>query len=381
MDKKLLVISRSVPPGSSGTSVIIENVARFFDKNKIVVIGQKTLEKYSERMEGLPPIHYMDTHVDVLGRGHRYLKWVRFPSVLKNAIEIAKREKVTHILSIFPDEFYLYLGYRVSKKLGIPFYTWFHNTYLDNADGLRRPIARMIQPKIFEHAQMNFVMSDGILNEFKNLYPGTKFKTLVHGFKIPKIELTQSSNSSQVTKYVFTGSLNVSNEDACLRLFDCILNSSQDEIHIYSGNAKIFLESRRIISERIIYHGFVTLKQLQVELLNYDIMLLPHGFGGKAYDIEFKTIFPTRTIPLLYSSRPILAHSPSDVFLTEFLKVNKCAFVIDSKEPSFISSEINRFKNDVTLKKEVTVNALQTAEMFNVNNVLQTLKSEISFEN
>ena len=58
------------------------------------------------------------------------------------------------------------------------------------------------------------------------------------------------------------------------------------------------------------------------ELRQYDVVVLTHGFNGAYGDVEYRTIFPTRAIPMLLSGRPMLVHSPPGAYLTEFFREN-----------------------------------------------------------
>ena len=145
------------------------------------------------------------------------------------------------------------------------------------------------------------------------------------------------------------------------------------ELHIYSGNPD-YVESLGIKGANVFSHAFLPVDEFTARLQNYDIMLLPHGIDGLRSEFEFKTIFPTRTIPLLSSGKPILAHSPKNSFLTEFLVEHKCAERVTEKSERLLELAIDNIINSFDKRKSLVKHALETAEIFELTNVVQKIK-------
>lgn len=290
---------------------------------------------------------------------------------------LAKAEKCTSILVVFPDEFYMNAAYKVSKKLNLPFYTWFHNTYLDNRTGLLKAVAKRLQPRFFNHARTNFVMSDGMNNYYKKAYPELSFTTLTHGFVIPEVEYQPFTPNQETVRFLFSGSISESCIDATVRQIKTIIKNPNYHVHLFTGNPMSEFEMHGISGDNVHHEGFVTMEELTNAFKKFDIMLLPHGFDGKRTDVEYKTIFPTRTIPILYSNRPIFAHSPKGAFLTDFLRENDCAEIVDEKDENAINEAVNRLLTDDKRREQLVKNALKTAQIFDLRRVSQQLKNTI----
>ena len=92
-----------------------------------------------------------------------------------------------------------------------------------------------------------------------------------------------------------------------------------------------------------------------------DILLLPHGFSGSLSQVEYSTIFPTKTIEYLISGRPILAHTPPGAYLTRFLKQHDCALVVETPDPAALAVAIRRLRTDGSLRSRLVRNALAAA--------------------
>lgn len=380
-NNKVLLVSWTLHPWPTGSSIIVNNVASQFSKNEMVLFGEKyNIQTNLKWSENYPKIYYVNPNINIRKRGQTHLRWLNIFKVINSIVDIAKTEKVTSILCVFPDDFYLFASYIASKRLKIPIITWFHNTYLDNYSGYRKVFAKWFQPLIFKSAEKVFVMSDGMLKFYKDKYPDYNFETLVHGFPLPKIDHVQYESSNHYpnkVKFLFTGSLNESCRDATVRLINVILANPSFEVHVYTGNPKSDFEKFGLNGSNFIYHGFVPLEKLYDKLSSFDVMLLPHGFLGDRTDIEFKTIFPTRTIPLLISGKPILAHTPKGVFLTEFLEKNDCAFIVDEPDESLIVAKINQIiENSEEVKLKVK-NAFITSKIFDLKKVSNQLKDAL----
>jgi glycosyltransferase involved in cell wall biosynthesis len=382
---KILLVSWGVFPMPTGSSIIVNNLATSFTKDQMTIIGEQDISRSNIGWpDDNPEIRYINPNINIKGRGQTHLRWLNIFKVINHIYKVVKDEKITKVLCIFPDDFYLFACYIATKRLNLPLYTWFHNTYLDNYEGYRKLFAFWFQPLIFKFSKKVFVMSDGMLRFYKNKYQDFDFETLVHGFPLPKIsnvEYEASKHYPNKVKFLFTGSLNESCRDASVRLIKVILTNPSFEVHVYTGNPKSDFDKFGLNGSNFIYHGFIHLEKLYDKLSSFDVMLLPHGFLGERSDIEFKTIFPTRTIPLLISGKPILAHTPKGVFLTEFLEDNNCGFIVDEPNESSIMSKINQIIENPDEVKLKVKNAFITSKKFDIEMVCSQLKIAMNFKN
>ncbi|WP_235299286.1 glycosyltransferase family protein [Portibacter marinus] len=377
---KLLIVSWTVHPWPTGSSVIINNIASQFKREELIILGEKPPAKLKHTWpDDYPEIKYFDAEISIYGRGQKYLQWFKINRLVKVIKRIIESEDVDKVLCVYPNDFFLYASYKVSKQKQIPFYTWFHNTYYDNETGLKKILAGWLQPKVFQQSERVMVMSDGMKQFYDKQYPQLESHTLRHGFPLPPPPKNTYSSNSDKTTFVFTGSLNESCRDASVRLMKALIKSPTNEIHIYSGNPKARFSDLGILGENVIYHGFIELDRLYGQLPKYDIMLLPHGFDGERTTVEYETIFPTRTIPLLRSGKPILAHSPKDVFLTSFLNENECALNVTVKSEAEILDAVEKLRTDKMYVDELVSNALKTSEMFEIDRIASRLKILIDF--
>jgi hypothetical protein len=117
---------------------------------------------------------------------------------------------------------------------------------------------------------------------------------------------------------------------------------------------------------------------LQAKLRENDLLLLPHGLTGGLSPIEYRTIFPTKTIPYLISGRPILAHSPKNSFLTEWLRRHDCAELVENPDEAALHAAIERLSKDANRREQLVKNALAAAKLFHAPRVVAALKRTIN---
>jgi len=377
MHNKLLIVSLGVFPGTAGSCIIVNNLAKAFGKDELVIFGQKPLRDSSERWPPeYPKLIYFEPFSFKNNLGITYSRWLSVFRMIKAIKKIVREENCTRILAVFPDELYMYAAYRASKSLDVPFYAWFHNTYLENRTGFLKILAKVLQSRFFNHAELIYVMSEGMQQFYKNKYPKNNFMPLLHGFELPENTPEEVSRLNSKVKFLFTGSLNISCLDASLRLIKVISQNNNYELHLY-GNETNFRVHNIEESKNVFIHGFIPLQELEKKFIEYDIMLLPHGLNGKRSDVEYQTMFPTRTISLLYSNKPILAHTPKGAFLTSFLINNDVAEVVTEPSEKRIEEAINRLIHDDRLRNRLVRNAYKASKQFDLNMIMKQIRIEI----
>ncbi len=371
-----MILSWSVFPEQVAMSLLIHNIAKVLGTQS-VVIGEKT--DFDEEWDSVNyPLYHIDPFPFNFRKGKQFLKWLTFNKSLKRINKIIRKHECKAILCPFPDEYYMNLARKAATHNDINFYPWFHNTYLENRNGIKLKLAERLQPRFFEAAKKVFSISEGLTDYYKRTYPSIDFGTLKHGFNIPVYAYEDYNiNNNKPVKFAYTGSLNESCRDAAVRLAEVLTSNPKFELHVFGKKNEKMLQSYGIAREKVKTYGFLEEEDFNKALKSCDIMLLPHGFTGARSDIEYETIFPTRTIPLLYSNRPILLHSPENASLTKVITKNKAAFVITSKNKAEIEMQIHDFLKDKNLQAEIIKNALHFAKEYAIHKIVNQIKREM----
>ena len=318
--------------------------------------------------------------------GKRYTKWLYWlliPKMLKNSLKSFENWNPDAVVGIFPDEYFTWLGYLLSKKLNVPFFPWFHNSYIENRKGLGVVLGKKIQYRIFTHAKKIFTMSDGLNNYYKEAYPGFthKFMTLQHGYPLAekKILFQDERIKNGKIKIAFVGNLSLSYLEASERLFRIAEKNRNLQIHIFSNTSLQTFKNLSKGNPDIVYYGFIKDDNyFEQEIAACSLCFIPLGLSGPISTIEYQTIFPTRLITLLRQGAPILVHAPANSFLAAFIKRYNCGWVASEPDDASLEKIIESIileKNEISLKKK---NAIKASSYFDVKNVAKQLLRQIN---
>jgi hypothetical protein len=157
-----------------------------------------------------------------------------------------------------------------------------------------------------------------------------------------------------------------------------LVNASSDFVlNFYSAAPDWHLQKEGLVGQRI-HREQPTDDDLVNAIGNNDLLILPHGLTGSLAPIEYRTIFPTRTIPYLLSRRPILAYSARGSFLSEWLRAHDCAEVVEDPDPAALRGAIDRLCDDAPRREQLVRNALRAAEYFRADRVVEEMKRTIN---
>ena len=315
--------------------------------------------------------------------------WFHMGTIIRNGVKFARDHKADAIVAVFPDEYFMWAGYRIACKLNIPLYPWFHNTYVENRSFLGVSLGKRLQAKIFEHSPKVLTMSDGLRDYYRQAYPefSDKFETLQHGFKDISSDAVSkpselSGKSNRTVKFVYTGNLSLSYLEATERFFRVIGANSDYELHVFSNSPESRFRAFTIPEANIVYHGFVGDDDLRSKMISEcDVCLIPLGLTGPISPVEYQTIFPTRLISLLKSGLPLLVHAPDDSFLAQFIRRNDCGMVVSSNKDHDMADAIKELIADQHRAAAYVQNAEKTFGYFKVDHTAQILLDTINNTN
>ncbi len=382
---KILLVSWSSLPNKGGSSIIVENLAKNFSNAEMHVLGSRQFRQapIPQRPASGPVFHYFFSEMYFMGRGYRFFGWfrkMRFRPLVKKIKSLIASEKIDYVIGVYPNPDYCHAACIAAKEMQVPFSSYFHNTYTENV-AITDPNATSIQKEIFENSQQIFVMSKGMQKFYQEKYRSDKFVPLVHTF----YEYPQAKTQKEIPgtakkhyKLVAIGNFNESNIDATQRFIKAIKGHPKYSLSVYTHVPKLLLRQRGIDIDAIDHKGFISPDDIHEALQDYDICVLTHGFTGGYGEIEYKTIFPTRTIPFLLSGKPIFAHSPPGSFLNDFIQENQCAELIDQPSEAAILEGLERISNDLAYQEKLVEAGRKTASQFYGPKVVQQLKETLS---
>jgi glycosyltransferase involved in cell wall biosynthesis len=390
--QKLLYISWAIPPKAGGSTYLVQQLAKNFKPEEILIAGgSRKPFLHVKEYDGIN-YHYFFTELNWYGHGDRYFaffRWMLFPFFLCNLLLLVRKEKPDRILATFPDGYYLCAAWLVSRLCRIKLYSYFHNTYPENRRGFSKWFATKIQHQVFLNSKIIFLVSEGMQGFYKTNYTefSTKFKVLPHTFeKYPEHQNpVPFSKRLPPYKLVMIGTFNHSNIEATKRLLNLISKyPSLYQVEIYTSTKLQIIKYKwglDLDELGVHYKGYVEEHEVNSAISNCDACLITHGFSGGYSAEEYKTIFPTRTIPLLLSGRPLLVHSPEHSFLNKFIRKYDCAELVSDTSEEHILNALKKVTTDQERILQLIENAKKASAYFYGPDVYRTLISQMNADN
>jgi glycosyltransferase involved in cell wall biosynthesis len=378
---RTLLLSWGVPPTKTGSAVIVGNLARQFDSGEMVVASE--LPHGEERAgfgENGPRLAYIAKGWPTTWRGARWWRRFQLPLMIARAIHLCRRFGCSDVVAVFPNEEFLIVGYVTSLLTGSRFFMYMHNTWLENRQGIALRAARMLQPRMFRKAAHVFVMSEGMAELYRAHYPGLRCSPLVHSFTEDVPVFGPPPVPGSPLRLTISGNIYEVCRDATQRFCQALSHIEDTELTFLTATPRSYLAQLGLLGENVLCD---TAAQDEVveKLRRADILVLPHGFTGSYSDVEYQTIFPTRTIEYLISGRPILAHAPPNCYLTRFLKENDCALIVDNPSIEQLIGAIRSLRENESLRAKLVRNALTAAERFQAPKVAGVLRERLTGNN
>ena len=376
----LLMVSRSIPPGPGGSSIVVGRLQEELPDDCCTLVGGGRV-KWPLIQSGKNKI-VCATQFGIAGRGGRFfkpLRWMIYPLIRRALVKRLRGQRFTHVVGVYPDNFYLRLAVDLSQTLHLPFYMYFHNTYLDNRRGIDAWWASRIQKRAFPLAKRVFCISDGLRDYMATRYPeiNGKLVTLrhIHGNGI-EINAKKYKDRQGKFKVGLFGNFNASNIDATIFALN-VLTELDLEVHLFSHVQRSLLKMRGIDTSRIRYRGYLEEDAFYKELSLMDMGLVTHGFTGKYSQAEYQTIFPTRMILHLQQSYPLVVVAPIDSYLARFVRDTDCGYLLEGKDGSALKRIVSEIQMEGS-KTRFTEGRKSALSMFDPSKVIKTLIDELA---
>jgi hypothetical protein len=241
-----------------------------------------------------------------------------------------------------------------------------HNTLVENRKGWRLKLANVVQAQVFREATRVLVISEGMERFYRSKYPTVNFQIIPHVFsRNPNVDAGNPVLRSASPKAVaLCGNFNQTNLEATRRVIDALFATKEYQISVYTPVPPLLLRARGIDTSKIHRIDYVAENEVIKRLNEADLLVLTHGLEGGLSDIEYQTIFPTRTVWLLLAARPLLVHAPRNSFLAEYIRERGCGIVVDTPSEEAIQAAAKALTSDESLARSVTTQAAEAAKMF-----------------
>lgn len=375
---RVLLLSWTIPPQTTGSAVIVGNLARQFSRAEMVVAGERPWGRAPVVWDAdWPELVYVIAGWPPGLRGARWWRWLQFPLLLLRTVRLVRERGCTAIVTVFPKEDFLLAGYLAARWTGAALFPYFHNTLVENRSGLRRRFAQWLQQRVFARADHIFVMSDGVVELFRERYPQLACSALPHAVSNGVHANGDAAEALDTPlRLVISGSINESCREATVRVCEAIEQAGDTALTVLSGTPAAYLRRIGVLRNGAQYDT-VPPDRVLGRLREADIVVLAHGFHGALSAAEYRTIFPTKTIEYLISGRPILAHAPAGCFLSRFLTEHDCALLVTEPTTGALLDGIRRLRSDPALRARLVRNATRAAERFRGPHIAGLLRAQL----
>jgi hypothetical protein len=367
-----LLVSWTIPPTASGSSVVVRNLLGWFTPDEAVMLGQIPFDGRID-MQGIENHHRVV--IPSLPIHWRIKPWLEpffvFPVAIWVGCSTVRKHKLKAVVAVFPNELFLIAGYIIALVMGLPFFPYFHNLYIETRKNrVGKFIARMVQEKITGKASDVFCMSEGMSRYMAKKYR-LQTTPLIHPLSLTVPQFQEIPVSEIPLKVGLSGNLNAGSERVWKNIIRAIGDDPDFILVIHTPAEKTTIRKRLgVWSDNIIIRDEHNTNRLVESLGNCDVLIIGLYNGwGDTYENDCATQFPTRTIEMLVSGKPILVLCPSHYFLATFFTEKNCGQVLDSEDPMLIRDAINQIGHDKVLRTYYVQNSLTTAQYFDGSKV------------
>lgn len=375
-DARTLYVSRSAPPGVSGSAHVLQALLAADQQGRLSAVGARPV--FSRRSGTDPALQLLRTELNLFGRGARFLAPLRqalLPLLRRRLAALAAAEQIARIVCVFPDALYCQAALEAGLQTGKPVSFYFHNTYADNRSGIAGWHARRLEARIFRDASQLFFISGPLREHFVGKYPeaAARCQVLPHPVPAASLRIEPRGFGALPLRATMMGNINESNLDAAARMLRVLSRHAALRIRLCTPVPRMLLAARGVDLAGIEYLGYLPEERMDELLAETDLFLLPHGLTGAYSEQEYRTIFPTRAAHYLARARPVLAHCPARSGLADFLASHQCALLVTEADEAALTDALQRLLAEPALQLRLAENAAVAARLFDPAAILERL--------
>lgn len=362
---RFLVVSYTVPVQASGTAIVIRRLLENFTPDEVVLLARRSGMKQQLDRSALD---YPIVEIPIPHGNYRGARYAMIFAVLLGILQglwTIHRHNLKAIVTFFPDEGALLLGYFLHRITGLPFLPYFCDLYLEaNRQDWQKSLAEWLQPRVLAAASPLIVVNAGMQAFFHEQY-GLKNSLIPTAINqpIPDFRATTSVKSPMIIGY--SGSVTSERLDALLTLVSAIKDDKRYELHYFTAQSQYQLEALGVWTSNARLDFARNSDELLLKLSKCDVLYLPLTFSANLNNVnQLKTAFGIKAYDYFLSQRPILVHSPQGYFTSQFFIDNDCGLVVNQRDTDLLLEALEKLRDDKQLCIHLVKNALKVAEKF-----------------
>lgn len=381
-ESRFLVATKYFPPYVGGSSIMMDNLLRSYKGEVLAVAGFQEANDPDfvpgcpcERMSA-PRIDALRKRWNHLGR-FRLFRW-HVSRYLKKQM---KKYRPTVVMGTFPDPDFFLGAFHAARELNIPFYTYMHDLWEENATGPRheysRNLARQWERRVLMESKRVFCITDSQGEYYKEKYGIPSYEVLPHAVAHSAIGSlpTGIGPAGKDRTVLFVGMVSRQmNEDALKVLAKATeLLPADVKFRMATTATPETLAQLGVVSSRLVA-GRVPKSEIQQVQRDANILLAPLSFKNGS-DSEVRTVFSTKLLEYMSSGRPILVFAPSWSFHSQSAQKFGWGLVVDKDDPQALAEGMRRLLEDEKLAAQLVQGALAEARRRDAEIVAAGLKA------
>lgn len=396
---KFGLVSHTLPPSPSGQAVVLYNLLLALPADSYCLISQTDYERElsaNDASEKLPATYHrlksrrwkalltpferpiwLRKIVSGLLRFYNGVAKALWPpdALLRLPFEIfsrsrqiqriAEQEKCAVLIACTADFHNLPATYWACRRLKLPFIPYIFDDYAEQWSGLKKWLARRLEPFLIKNAWRVIVPNEYMAAEYVRRYgvESTIIRNLTPLPDLTTLDTAAPFFDTQTINIVYTGSLYNAQYQAFFNLKKALeyLERSEIRLHIFTSHNPQKLRAEGLDSPYIVFHPHYPQQEILAITRQADILFLPLALVSDLAAL-IKTSLPGKTASYLAVGRPILVHAPDDAFITWYFEQNQCGMVVSENDPQQLAVALEALIADADLQKELGTRALECAK-------------------
>ena len=377
---RFLFVAWTMPPTAGGAAVVTRNLLVNFDPDTCVVLGQIPFPGRMS-MEGFEQYRRIEVPTpDIYWRVKPFVEpfW-SIPRAVRLGVEAVREHSLQAVVSIYPNAAMLYAAHRIAKKTGLPLLPHFHNLYAETRAGTAEGVlARRLQRLIFQRSTHVFTMSQGMTDYYRERY-GVESTPLLHPMAHEVPEFSEPAPAERPYRLALSGNMNFTMLGKLARVVKAVGDDPGYEIVLHAPQtADRIREDLGVWADNITVKDARRQEDLVASLGSCDLLLIGlENRIGKRMDDDFRTQFPTRSLDMLVSGKPIMVLCPRDYYFARFFETHDCGFIEPATDPDTIKRSIDDLCADQERRSRYVRNALDVAQAYRGPAVAAVLDREM----
>lgn len=375
---KFALISRSLPPSSSGQAVVLYRLLEGLPPDSYCLISMKKYENVEPKdiTTAKLPVNYHHLKLKFEPRRPGNLI-IRIPiffmslgiNILAHSLQIAKiikKEKCQILIACTGNAIDMLTAYIAKIWTNVHFVPYIFDDFLYRETQFETHLVnRFLEPFLLKGAKGIIVTNEYMENEYTRRY-GVKSTVIHNPYSMQDLNILNKEKKifdEKEINIVYTGAIYEAHYDAFRNLIAAIKRLDRPEIklHLFTRRPASELEEVDISDQIVVYHEHVPQSEITEILKQADILFLPLAFDSP-YPEVIKTSAPGKIGEYLAVGKPILVHAPEDTFISWYFKKNMCGIVVDKNDVIALSEAINNLIVDRRLQAEITKQAIKKAK-------------------